>query len=191
MVNRKNQLKLANHQQQTARMLIDQQMWCWGCDVRRADGNLLLGYGGKKRPSPNPRYKSAYVFQLQDEMTLNLWSWGLWIACPQHGSLFLGRSRFRLCYIRETISIPNAWSKRDLALTEMPLTDDDRLHAHHLLTVALRWIGDYEAWVGAEVDLAYRENALTKWPQRKRNKGGIPASEMADSWYDLSTSIIN
>jgi hypothetical protein len=43
--------------------LLDQQMWCWGCDVRRTQGNLLLAYGAEKRPSPNARYHSAYTFQ--------------------------------------------------------------------------------------------------------------------------------
>lgn len=31
---------------------LDQQMWCWGCDVRRTQGNLMLAYGAQKRPAP-------------------------------------------------------------------------------------------------------------------------------------------
>ena len=125
----KKQLKIPNHATQTAKMLIDQQMWCWGCDVKRAGGNLLSLHGADKRPSPNPRYNSAYVFQLDEKTVLNLWGWGLWIACPRRGSLFIGRSRFHVCYIRDVIPIPNAWRKRDLPLTELTLDSNDLANA--------------------------------------------------------------
>src|SRR5687768_12975270 len=36
--------------------LLEQQMWCWGCDVRRQEGNLLLAYGCERRASPDSRY---------------------------------------------------------------------------------------------------------------------------------------
>ena len=191
MRDHKAQLKIPNHAQQTARMLIDQQMWCWGCDVRRTEGNLLSLYGADKRPSPDPRYHSAYLVQIEETAVVNLWSWGLWIACPDRGSLFIGRSRFHVGYIRDAILMPDAWRKRDLPLTELKLDSNDFTRARDLLATALRWIGGYEAWLSTVLASDYRDQALAKWPQRKRYKGGIPASEMAECWFKLATSIVN
>ncbi len=189
MRNLKKQVKMPNHSQQIARMLIDQQMWCWGCDVRRIAGNLLLLYGAKKRPSPNPRYHSAYVFQIEGEALVNLWGWGLWIACPHRGSLFIGRSRFQVCYTRDAVLMPDAWCKRDLPLTTSEPDNDDLEYAHDLLATALHWIGSYEDWLSTQVASDYREHILAKWPQRRRYKGGIPAAEMAERWFELSTCL--
>lgn len=44
--------------------LLEQQMWCWGGDVRRQEGNLLLAYGCERRSAPNPRFHSAYSYKL-------------------------------------------------------------------------------------------------------------------------------
>ncbi len=191
MKNLKKQLNIPNQSWQIARMLIDQQMWCWGCDVRRSDGNLLLSYGAIKRPSPNPRYNSAYSFQLAEETVLNLWGWGLWIACPKYGSLFLGRSGLQMSYMREVVLIPDVWCKQDLQLSNLMMDENDLAHAHHLLATAMQWIGNYETWLSTQVRSDYRENILAKWTQRKRYKGGIPASEMAESWFNLSTVMMN
>ena len=188
MKNLKKQLKISDQTQRTAKMLIDQQMWCWGCDVKRAEGNLLSLYGANKRQSPNPSYHSAYVFQLGEELMLNLWGWGLWIADAHHGSLFLARSQFHLRYIRDVILMPDAWRKRDLPLTTLTLNNEDIAHACDLLRVALHWIGAYEAWIGTQVTSDYREHVLAEWPQRKRYKGGIPATEMAEQWLNLAAS---
>lgn len=62
-------IKLPPKVQHTANALMEQQMWCWGCDVRRADGNLLMLYGAEKRPSPEPRFHSAYTFYLEEDYT--------------------------------------------------------------------------------------------------------------------------
>lgn len=191
MSNLNKRRRISTRSQKTASMLIDQQMWCWGCDVRRKEGNLLLDYGAKKRPSPNPRYRSCYVFDSKTELVLSLWGWGLWIACADWGSLFIGRSRFQLRYTSDVILVPDAWCKKDLPATDLVLNEDNFLQVNHLLTRALRWIGGYEAWISTQVTSDYRERVLAKWPQRRRYKGGIPVAEMAEQWFQLSVSVTN
>lgn len=185
------QLKISNQFQKAARMMIDQQMWCWGCDVRQAEKNLLSLYGADKRPSPNPRFHSAYVFQLEEQAIVNLWGWGLWISCPSLGSLFIARSHFKVYYTSVVIPTPDAWRKRDLPLMNFTGGIDELAHAHNLLTKALHWIGTYETWINTQFTLDYRERVLTKWPQKRRYKGGVPAPEMAKEWFKLSTSLMN
>ena len=185
------QLGIPSQLQQTARMLMDQQMWCWGCDVRRSDGNLLSMYGADKRPSPNPRYRSAYTFKLEGQAVVNLWGWGLWIACPSLGSLFIERSRFKIYYTPEFIPIPDAWRKRDLPSIDFRGDGDELGYVRTLLIKALNWIGAYETWANTQVSSDYRERVLTKWPQKRCYKGSIPAEEMAEQWFKLSTCILN
>ncbi|MCA9887114.1 MAG: hypothetical protein KC546_02030 [Anaerolineae bacterium] len=165
-------------------------MWCWGCDVRRAAGNLLLAYGAEKRPSSNPRYHSAYTFRTVTNEVINLWGWGLWIACADKGSLLISRSHFRLRYTQDAVLKPDAWQQRDLPHTGSIQNEHDAAAAHSLLSAALIWIGDYESWVYQHVETDYRERVLKKWPQRRQHRGGIPASEMAAHWFDLSTHIL-
>ena len=186
----KKQLNISNHAQQTARMLIDQQMWCWGCDVRWTHGNFLLLYGAQKRPSPNPRFHSAYSFRIGEEIVLNLWGWGLWIASPHRGSLFVARSRFHVCYMRDTTLMPDAWCRRDLPLKKLEPADDDLANARNLLGAALHWTGTYEAWLNEQVPHDYRERVLAQWPRRRQNRGGIPAAEMAENWFGLSKHVL-
>lgn len=175
--------------QRTATTLFDQQMWCWGCDVRRKAGNLLLAYGAEKRPSPDARYHSAYTFTLSDHAVLNLWGWGIWIAHTQWGSLFVGRSRFRVRYSADVIRMPDAWRARDLPVMSGPRDETEAAYAADLLASALNWIGNYESWLCGQVETDYRERVINKWPQRKRHKGGIPAAEMPARWFELAEQI--
>lgn len=182
-------IRIAPQIQRIAIPLLDQQMWCWGCDVRRTQGNLLLAYGAAKRPSPDARYHSAFTFKPDKDTVLNLWGWGIWLAHSHCGSLFVSRSRFRSRYSREVIPMPDAWQARDLPPMTGVRDDTEAEHATNLLATALNWIGGYEDWLRSQVEPEYRERVLTAWPQRKQHKGGIPAAEMPTYWFELSAKI--
>lgn len=175
--------------QRIATPLLHQQMWCWGYDVRRTRGNLLVAFGAEKRPSPNARYHSAYTFEAGNHAVLNLWGWGIWLAQPQWGSLFISRSRFRVRYSSEVIFMPDAWRARDLPPMTGVCAEIEAGYAYKLLAAALNWIGNYEQWLWDQVELDYREQVLKAWPQRKRYKGGIPAAEMPARWFELAEQI--
>ena len=165
-------------------------MWCWGCDVRRAQGNLLLAYGAEKRPAPDARYPSAYMFQADKNAALNLWGWGIWLADPHRGSLFISRSRCRVHYSSEVIQMPDAWRARDLPPMTGVRDDKEAGYAADLLAAALNCIGGYEDWLGSQVEPDYRERILKQWPQRKRHKGGIPTTEMPARWFELAEQVV-
>lgn len=169
--------------------LLEQQMWCWGCDVRRKSGNLLLEYGFEQRTSPQPRYHSAYTCQLQPGCTLTLWGWGVWVADEGRGSLLLSRSRFRVGYTSQADLYPQAWCADDLAATRLPSTQVEQRSTLYLLETTCRWITGYERWLATQVDPTYREQACTAWPQRRRYRGGVPAAEIACRWQVLSEAL--
>jgi hypothetical protein len=169
--------------------LIDQQMWCWGCDVRRAEGNLLIQYGFTKRPASEPRYHSAYtLYGVIPDGALTLWGWGLWIAAPEHGSLFISRDRFRVRWIPQTDLAPAAWQERDLPRGCMDIRFSD---AYLLLHAAFLWIAAYERWVAESVELCYRVSTLSAWPQRRRFKGGTSTKAIADQWEEIAAVLLS
>lgn len=185
----KGTLRIPADIQRIAVPLIDQQMWCWGCDVRRAQGNLLVAYGAHKRPSADDRYHSAYSFHLDDHAVLSLWGWGLWLAHPAKGSLFISRSRFRARYSATVTLMPDAWQVRDLPPMSGIRHDNDSAHADALLSTALVWIGAYERWIAGQTESAYRASVMSTWPQRRQYKGGIPSADMADLWFELGQRV--
>lgn len=164
--------------------LLEQQMWCWGCDVRREAGNLLLAYGAHKRPSPVPRLHSAYTYPLLDGAALTLWGWGVWVACEGYGSVFLSRARGCVRTSALADLAPQAWRAQDL-----PPTQRQHTPAHEALLVqALGWISTYEAWILACCGTDYREATLTCWQQR-RKYAAVPSEAMSAAWAELAQHI--
>jgi len=169
--------------------LLDQQMWCWGCDVRRKSGNLLVAYGFEQRLSPEPRWHSAYTVCLNPDCALTLWGWGLWLAAQDYGSLFLSRSGFRVRHTPEVVQYPQAWQVDDLPSAKIPCDPVGQRNTRHLLADALRWVGEYEHWLATRIGPEYREQVTAAWPQRRRYHGGIPAAYLADTWLTLSKAV--
>ncbi len=166
--------------------LLEQQMWCWGCDVRRQEGNLLLTYGCERYPSPDPRFHSAYASTLCADCVLTLWGWGIWIAREGTGSIFLSRSRFRVSYTPEVHLHPQAWQSGDLPSAKRPCDPVAQMNTRCLLAKTITWIGDYEHWLACHTEPAYRETVLAAWPQRRRYRGGTAGSAMTTAWNTLA-----
>ena len=172
-----------------AEALLEQQMWCWGCDVRRKEGNLLTAYGCERDPAPEPRFRSAYRSQLPTGGTLSLWGWGVWMAREDLGSLFLSRSRFLFRHTPEVHLEPKAWQKRDLPTTQRPAAAGAQASTVEMLLETLTWIGAYERWLASATEPRYREAAIAAWPQRRRYKGGTSADAMASEWMALAQAL--
>jgi hypothetical protein len=166
--------------------LLDQQMWCWGCDVRRQEGNLLLAYGCERRGSPDPRYHSAYTHSLCADCTLTLWGWGVWIAREGTGSMFLSRSRFRVSFTPDVHLHPQVWQADDLPSAKRPCDLAAQTNTCCLLAEAMTWIGDYEHWLTRHTGPHYRDAAIAAWPQRRRYRGGTSGSAMTTTWNTLA-----
>lgn len=165
--------------------LLEQQMWCWGCDVRRQEGNLLLAYGCEQHPSPDPRFHSAYSYQLCADCVLTLWGWGIWMAREGTGSMFLSRSRFRVSYTPEVHLYPQAWQEDDLPSVKSPRDPAAQTNTRCLLVKAIAWMGDYEHWLACHIEPHYREATVAAWPQRRRYRGGTPSAVLAQTWLNL------
>jgi hypothetical protein len=63
--------------------LLHLQCWLWGCDIRRAGGNLLLEYGfSRQRPPSGAVGSSAYLMALESGTHVVLWGFGAFYGNP-------------------------------------------------------------------------------------------------------------
>ncbi|GIW05928.1 MAG: hypothetical protein KatS3mg060_0733 [Dehalococcoidia bacterium] len=139
--------------------LINQQFWCWGQDIRRPAGNLLLAYGfARTRPPAGVLGSSCYRLTGR-AYEVTLWGWGLLITTSA-GGIFLPRQGFAPRLVREPLAAP-CWSPDGLP----PLTDDDDPALGRWFQTAAVWIADYELWVLQTAGLAYRRACVAGSPR--------------------------
>lgn len=155
--------------------LMNQQCWCWGCDVRRCDGNLLLAYGCERhRPVEGTTGSTCYVCGSGPH---RVWLWGF-------GVVFLGEAG--PVYVNRYDPRPRA----------VPLQWTDALHAHHRaaafeslrrvqdasLSKLWHWIASYERWTIDRAGASYRDTCIGTWSKRRTVDG--PA--MGRAWSQLA-----
>jgi len=160
--------------------LLDQQMWYFGCDIRRKEGNALLEYGfERQRPPEGVKGSSQYCLQMKDETQLLLWGFGFYFRAGSHDGLLLRRYDFS----PRLLPAPNlAWKPEDLQPLRLPESEAACERLRELLPAALRWLADYEDWILAHLGEAYRADCLAAWPKRV----ATTLTTTSQAWRDLA-----
>ncbi|MBO0777735.1 MAG: hypothetical protein J2P37_02805 [Ktedonobacteraceae bacterium] len=162
--------------------LFNQQMWCWGQDIRRAEGNLLLAYGfTHQRPPAGTAGSTAYHLHRAERDTIVLWGFGVFYAQPALGGLFLKRYGFRPRLTPDAQPPMQAWGLEQLPTLRLPRCDEHRRLMARLFSPMLSWMGTYEAWVLQQYGSAYREQCLAQWRHPV-----CPAEQIASIWLSLA-----
>ncbi|MYA69964.1 hypothetical protein F4009_21450 [Candidatus Poribacteria bacterium] len=171
-----------NKVRKIATALLDQQLWCWGQDIRRADGNALLAYGFTKHQPPEGKHGStAYEWRSSGRSRVILWGFGFFYGDGDRGGLFLQRYKFAP---KQTAAVDFSlpiWKSEQIPELTHPCDMEAWDRVFNLLTQGLAWIGDYEQWIISEYGLDYRQRCTDAWKKKKR----IPAHEMAAKWHEL------
>lgn len=168
-----------------ARALFDQQGWCWGCDIRRPQGNLLVQYGFLRRPSADSQERSAYTLVLSDTCHLSLWGWGALYACEGLGSVLVRRHAFEPLYAQQVLLMPNIWSVTEAPQWTSPTRFDDWQAAKTLLIALIQRIAHYEAWLESYIPLSYRQACIEAGPEYRKYRHLLNASQ-AELWHKLA-----
>ena len=165
-------------------VLLDQQLWCWGQDICRAEGNALLTYGFTKHRPPEGKHGStAYEWRGSDRSRVILWGFGFFYGDGDRGGLFLQRYKFAP---KQTAGVDFSlpiWKSEQLPELTHPCDVEAWCRVFNLLTQGLTWIGDYEQWIISEYGLDYRQRCTDAWKKKR-----IPAHEMAAKWHELSNT---
>ena len=168
--------------------LLSQQIWCWGRDILRAEGNWLLETGFERIEAPADRENcsSVYSLELPPNRRVVLRGFGVFYGDDEFGSVFLKRYDFRPRYsINSTLERP-PWSDADLPKFDAP--DASQRDACASLTVSLiDWIQSYEAAIVDELGIRYRQSTLDEWNTGKQPI--VPAEKMACTWRSLGVAV--
>lgn len=165
-----------------AALLLDQQLWCWGRDVTRPQGNVLLGLGmcRYRSAAPGPG-RTAYTGRVAGDGVVWLWGFGLLFCLPERGGVFLRRNRFEPLLIERPPERPVHRSE-DVGPLVRPVTARQKATAGELVRAAAAWAAGYEHWVAETFGRAYREATLTA----RERAPAISAGDMAGAWEHLA-----
>jgi hypothetical protein len=158
-----------------AAALLDQQMWCWGRDIRRRDGNVLLQYGFSRwRPPEGTLGSTAYQFDSPSSQQVVLWGFGLFYGDGAEGGLYLKRYAFAPLWCPNPDLRAALWRPEELPEFHSPQTPFERNSVQRLLSAALRWTAGYESWVLAKLGPDYRRQCLASWEKAVAEAEAVP-----------------
>lgn len=149
---------------------MDAQCWLWGQDIRRAEGNLLVVFGLRRRRWEKPDDHATYYRGEVRQSTVILWSGGMLYADPS-GSVALPRGRMepRLLpgtHVDDEHSDPRGLASRPTS-TALPLNNPRAINV-------FRWLRDYEAWVQREAG-GWRAECARRWDEAEREAQQLAA----------------
>ena len=180
--------RLSDNPVERAVDLLSQQVWCWGRDVLRPEGNYLLEIGFQRTAPPAKRenHSSVYTLWLCRARCVVLRGFGVFFGDSQRGGVFLPRYEFRPRYTSQAALMRPPWSNRDLPRLHPP-TAPYRATCVSLTLDLLDWIRSYEVLVAEELGVEYRRDTLRKWDDGE--KKCIPAEQMPSAWRALSLQV--
>lgn len=173
---------------QHATGLLSQQIWCWGRDILRPQGNWLLelGFDRIEPPGENKECSSVYSVELPRGRCVVLRGFGVFYGEVQRGGVFLPRYGFQPRYTTHANLDCPPWSDEDLPKLSFP-TDAQRSSCASLTLELIDWMRSYEVTIFERLGIEYRQATLVKWDNGKRPI--VPADEMARGWRLLGVAM--
>lgn len=168
--------------------LLSQQIWCWGQDVVRPEGNWLCEAGFERIAAPADRENcsSVYRLELPRGRRVVLRGFGVFYGDDPLGGVFLKRYEFRPRYSQRATLETMPWSAGDLPRMLTP-TGDQQDRAATLTVELIAWIAGYEATVIEQLGVGYRRATLDRWSSNKRPL--VAAEAMTASWQGLGAAL--
>ena len=183
-----HQLYDADELQKQAVNLLNQQIWCWGRDILRPEGNWLLEIGFERIAVPVDRENcsSVYTLQLPQRRRVMLRGFGVFYGDDSFGGIFLPRFEFGPRYTTHATLESPPWSVLDLPKLSAP-NDSQRNACASMTSNLIDWIRSYEVTIVERLGVDYRCSTLLQWDNGERSF--IPAEQMASAWRELSFQI--
>ncbi|MBN8729833.1 MAG: hypothetical protein J0L64_04770 [Acidobacteria bacterium] len=164
--------------------MLHQQCWCWGQDIRRAEGNLLLHFGlNRTRPPELGRGSSRYEWR-DGGTGIVLWGFGIALRDGQCGGIYVNRYCFVPRWLPQQFSLDEIWRAEQMENHRGPSTRREIRRSRRLLKTLVGWIASYERWVRTGCGVEYRRRTLAEW-----TRTDIPADQMALRWEQLGRHV--
>ncbi|CAN5900555.1 hypothetical protein BH23PLA1_BH23PLA1_03650 [soil metagenome] len=176
---RRPMIEIPEPLRQKAARLLDQQMWCWGQDIRCPAGNALVRYGFERIPvAPGISGCTAYERIVPAGGQLVLWGSGLFHGDSADGGVALRRLEFRPTWTPLT-RLPMAL----LTAGAVPCFDvvGDQERVTRLLGAAVEEIIAYETWAAVSLGADHRCRCVAAW-----SRAIVPADQIIPAWRALA-----
>lgn len=158
-------------------LLLHQQCWLWGQDLRSPAGNLLMAAGlHRLDPSEAGRggHRTRYGAALEGGRYVVVWSGGFAFGGPD-GLLCFPRLLFQprvLPEVPRLADVPH--------FPAPPVPQDDAPYGHPALVLvapALDWLARYEALAAGTAGEVYRRACVAEWARIEREAQRLAAAE--------------
>lgn len=164
--------------------LLHLQCWLWGCDIRRAEGNLLLEYGFlRQRPPSGAVGSSAYLTTLESGAHVVLWGFGAFHGDPTEGGIYLKRYEFTPVWTAPLNVQRLPWLPDQIRPATSPLEPETRQQMHRQFVALLAWIAQYEMWVHNTFGLAHRHRCAE---ESTKHSFRIAIERLVEEWQHLA-----
>ena len=149
--------------------MLSQQIWSWGQDIRRKEGNLLVEFGFErvKPPADVEIQDSVYTLNLTENRSVILRGFGVYYRDNDLGAIFLPRYEFIPGYTTNTTLEQPLWTYDELPELYFP-TESEWDSYITMLADLVKWIRDYEHKVIEEQGIEYRISTLAEWNNGER-----------------------
>ena len=168
--------------------LLSQQIWCWGRDIRRKQGNLLIecGFQRVKPPAGVEIEDSVYTLKLTENRSIILRGFGVYYCDNAHGAIFMPRYEFIPGYTENTTLEQPLWSSDELPELYFP-TESEWDSYTTMLADLVNWIQIYEQTVIDTHGIDYRTSTLMEWDNGERRV--TAPQEVVDGWVIIGAVI--
>ncbi len=171
-----------------AARLLSQQVWCWGRDIERLEGNWLMEIGFDRI---EPTFKcedcdSIYSLKLPNGKRVVLRAFGVFYGNDQKEGIYLPRYDFLPKYSRRLNIKNHPWEKKDLPKLNFP-NNSEITNCVTLVSELVNWIRTYEENVVNVLGIDYRKSTLLEWIKIRGSI--IPAQDMVSEWKFLESQI--
>ena len=141
-------------------VLLHQQLWFFGNDVKISNKNLLVNYGFDQiRPPKDISGSTNYVCKT-GEATLVLWGFGVFLSERNNQGVYIGRYNFYPRLIKdELINFP-VCATSNLPEMKYPKSVEEWEYCFRLISEFFEWIASYELWVNWIMGGSYRKTCL-------------------------------
>ena len=166
-------------------ILLHQQLWFFGNDIKIPNKNLLVNYGFKQvRPPKDISGSTNYIYR-SGEVTLVLLGFGVFFSQDNDKGIYIGRYNFYPGLIKdEPLNFP-IWDLSHLPEMKFPESVEEWEYSFRLISEFFEWIASYEQWANWIMGNSYREAYLNDWGQSI-----VSGNEMSWAWNKVADFFI-
>ena len=168
--------------------LLSQQIWCWGRDILREQGNWLIEQGFEviKAPAELERVKNIYSLKISKEQHIMLRGFGIILTDERYGSIFVPRYEFLPKYVSSSKLTTLPWST-DYLPEFAPPKDIEKQYCSIMFGELIDWIITYEQNLIANLGIDFRNTIVDEWNNGKRQI--IASDNIISEWEKLRNDV--